>query len=238
MLGALAEEVAPGLAYDYFRRCLEAAPEDPALLITLGTELARYDDSEAERVLRLAVTLAPDLAAGHLAYGAYLGREGLTREALVELQRARELEPEDAGIAREVGVAHLLAGEREAGAEALESASLLEPEDDDLRVLYGLALVLLDRTDEAAEELLRASAGVPEDGEVQVVTALACAAEGWEDQAWEALARAEAAEYPADGAVLHEAEDAVEDGSPEAIHRLLVETLAPTLLRERLLERR
>jgi Flp pilus assembly protein TadD len=239
MLGVVATEAfAPGLAYDYFRRSLAAEPEDPELLVTLGTELARYDDPEAERVLRLAATLAPQMAAAHRAYGAYLAREGLAGEALAELERARSLEPDDPDTEREIGVAHLLGGDRAAGAAALESASALDPEDSETRLLYGLALVLLGRSDEAAEELLRVSTESPEEGEVHVLTALACAAEGWTDQAWDALARAEAAEVPAEASLLREAEDAVEDGSPEAIRRLLSETLAPTLLRERLLERR
>src|SRR5690606_13911226 len=53
MMGTVASEMeARGLAYDYFRRSLAGQPTEPEVLILLGTGLARFDDPDAEGVLR------------------------------------------------------------------------------------------------------------------------------------------------------------------------------------------
>ncbi len=89
MLGAASRELGlEGQAYDYFRRCVQAGPTDPLVLVTAGAGLASLDDPEAESVLRLAALSAPNVVATRLAYGAYLAREGLT-----ELQRSMSCEP-------------------------------------------------------------------------------------------------------------------------------------------------
>jgi len=237
MLGAAAAEVdAAGLAYDYFRRCLAEQPTDPFLLVPLGLGLARYDDPDAEGVLRLAALTAPDLAVTRLHYGAYLAREGQYEVALAELEAAKGLDESDPTIARELGAARLLAGRRDAGVEELERAAGLS-DDGEVRFLYGLALLDAGRTEEAAEELHRAALALAGEGEVQLATALSCAAQGWWDEAWDALARADVAEFPADSLLKEEVEEALEGGEEEAAEQLLREELAPSLLHARLLER-
>jgi Flp pilus assembly protein TadD len=234
MLGVASRELGiEGQAYDYFRRCVHAEPSDPLVLVTAGTGLASLDDPEAESVLRLAALTAPNLVEARLSYGAYLAREGLTEQALDELRAARELDPSDAEVRSELGATHLRAGDSALGVEELGEAVALLPEDAWTRVLYALALQQAERGDEAAEELYRASLDDESDGEAQVLAALACAAQGWEDEAWNALARAaEAASAPAP-ALLHEAEEAVEEGA-DAAAELLAAEVAPSMLRERL----
>lgn len=236
MLGVAASEVdAGGLAYDYFRRCLAEQPSDPFLLVPLGTGLARYDDPDAEGVLRLAVLSAPELPVTHLHYGAYLAREGQLQLAREELTTARQLDPNDPQIARELGVVHLLGGRMTEALDDLEQATQLAGDDAEIRLFYGLALVHAGRLDEAAEELYHAATELTADGEVQLVAALSCATQQWWEQAWDALARADLAEISADPQLKEEVEEALEAGNEEA-EALLREELAPSMLRFRLQE--
>src|SRR5690606_10740622 len=141
----------------YFRRSLAGQPTDPSVLVLLGAGLARFDDPDAEGVLRLAAITAPHLAATRFQYGAYLSREGMHELALQELSAAREIDPQDALILRELGVAQWLSGQVDASAASLEEAAELAPEDADARLLSGLVRLLAGQTEEGAEELLRAA---------------------------------------------------------------------------------
>lgn len=237
MLGWVAGEMdaTSGLAYDYYRRALAEEPLDPLVLVALGVGLSRYDDPEAERVLRLAAVTAPDLLPARLQYGAYLGREGMIDAAVAELHAAREIDESDARVPRELAAAYLLVGHSTAAVEELERAMELTEIDGDIRLLYGLALVRLGRLEEAAEELHRSSQELVDDGAVQLLTSLACASQEWWDEAWDALARAEGAPFPAEPSLLREAEDALEAGADPA-GELLREQVAPAVLRERLAE--
>lgn len=237
MLGTVAGEMeARGLAYEYFRRGLAASPTDPGVLVLLGAGLARFDDPEAEGVLRLAAITAPHVAAARFQYGSYLAREGMHELAVRELTAARELDPEDALVLRELGVAHWLAGEMELSAESFEGAAEVDPDDAESVLLAGLVRLLGEGFDEGAEAVVRAAAELDLEGDLQVVAALAAAAEGWPEEAWNALARAEVAGIAADPELVREAEDALEAGDGLA-RRLLVEEVLPRLLRERLLAR-
>ena len=237
MLGVTAAETdAGGMAYDYFRRCLATQPDDPEVLAMLGTGLARYDDPDAEGVLRLAALTAPGVAATRLRYGSYLAREGIADLALVELEAARELDPQNAEIPREMGVAHLLSGADAPAIDALRDAAALSPDDPETRFLLGLALLRAGEAAEAAEELHGAALSLPDDGDAQLVAALACASQEWDEEAWNALARAEGAATAADAALVREAEEAIEAGA-EPARDLLVTQIAPSILRMRLLDR-
>jgi Flp pilus assembly protein TadD len=236
MLGLVAGEVdASESAYDYFRRALAAQPEDPYVLVRLGRALARYDDPDAEGVLRLAAVTAPTLPETRLEYGAYLAREGIFDLAIAELKAAGELDPENPRIAREEGVTFLLAGRADLGVEALERAVALDADDSELRLLFGLALVAVDRLEDAAEELVRAGREMSTDADAQLAASLAASSQGWDDEAWGAFARAEAAPAPPDSQLMREVEEALEEEDGAAA--LLVEEVGPSLLRERLQER-
>lgn len=237
MLGVIAGDTdAAGTAYDYFRRCLATQPDDPETLVMLGAGLARYDDPDAEGVLRLAALTAPAVAAARLRYGAYLAREGILELAVAELEAARDLEPENPEVRREMGIAYLLSGSYTGAIEALREAASLDPDDGDTRFLFGLAALRAGEVADAAEELHGAASVLTDDGEVQLVAALACASQEWDDEAWNALARAEVSAIPPDSGLVREVEEVIEAG-PEAARDFLVTQLAPTILRERLLSR-
>jgi len=224
-----------GLAYDFFRRCLEEEPTDPFILAAAGSGVAAYDDPVAEAALRLAAITAPQFPFARSAYGAYLAREGLFDDALRELTAARDLAPDDVAIRAELGVALLLAQKTEDGVTELEEA-LSRTDDAWLRGLYALALIETGRTEEGAEHLYRSSRERLEDVEVHLLSALASAAEGWDEEAWAAVARAEDVAEAADAALIREVEEMVGDG-PEAARDFLREQLGPSLLRERLHQR-
>jgi predicted Zn-dependent protease len=234
-LGVAARHLgADGAAYEYFRRCVAQEPEDPTLLATAGAGLAAFDDPDAERVLRLAALSAPDSAHARIAYGAYLAREGMTGAAIQELETARALGGEQAGEAgRELAVAFLSAG------RPADALPLLEDNAGDawLEKLRALALLEAGEPTEAAELLHELSEADPGDVELQLLAALACAAEDWNDAAWSALARAELAASEEERPLLLEVEERIEAG-PEEARELLTDDLAPSFLREWLVEAR
>src|SRR5690606_26545468 len=178
-------------AYDYFRRSLAAQPTDPEILVLIGAGLTRYDDPDAEGVLRLAAITAPDLAIARLQYGVYLAREGLHDLAPTERTAAREPDPDEPATVRELAVTQWLSGARDRAVDTFEEAAALDPEDAETRALSGMTLLLQGRGGEGALEVVRASADLPDDGELQIAASLAAAAEAWPDEPWNAHARAE-----------------------------------------------
>lgn len=224
-----------GEAYEFFRRALAQQPLDPFVLAAAGTGVSMYDDPEAESALRLAAITAPTFPFARSAYGAYLAREGLFDQALVELAAARDLAPDDGAIRAELGVALLLAGKTEDGIAELEQA-LSHADDSWLRGVYALALLETSRAEEGAEVLYEVSRERLDDLEIHLLSALASAAEGWEDEAWAAIARAEEVAEALDADLIREVEEAVGDG-PEAARDVLREQLGPLLMRERLQQR-
>lgn len=222
-----------GVAYEYFRRCLEQDPLDPQLLALAGSGLAAFDDPEAEAALRTAALTGPDIPTTRLQYGAYLARSGLFEEALEHLRAAVDLAPDDAAVHSELGVALALKGELGPAVEAMEHALELAPDDSWTRLLLGLLYAELDSLDEAAETLSQAAEERLDDVEAQVLAALAAAAVGWEQAAHEALARAEQAAVRGEGRLLLEVEERIVAGA-EAAREMLFDELGPSILRERL----
>lgn len=225
-----------GAAYERFKQALAQEPEDPHLLSMAGTGLAAFDDPEAEGVLRTAALLAPESSRVRLAYGAYLSREGLVEPALVELTAARELDPDDPGVAGELGVALALKGDLDAAIEALDDATRLDPDDGWTRTLLGLALLEQERFTEAAGELTRAAHAVPDDAEVQLLAALVGSLTGRDDLAYEMLERARQVAAGRDRATVEEVQDRLDDG-PESARRFLMDEVAPGAFRQRLMAR-
>lgn len=236
-LGVASRELgSDGEAYEYFRRTLALEPQDPFILATAGNGVAVYDDPDAESALRLAAVTAPDLPFARVSYGAYLAREGLFEGAVRELEAARDLASDEPSVRGELAIAYLLSGRSEDGIGELEEALSLDSQDAWLRGLYGMALLEAGRTEEAAEALHRAAVERPADLEAQLLSALASAGEGWEEEAWNALARAELGAEEMDAALLQEVEEVIGTG-PEEAREFLAAQLAPTVLRERLLQR-
>jgi protein O-GlcNAc transferase len=222
-----------GAAYDAFKRCLAMNPLDPHILSLAGAGLAWFDDPDAEAALRAAALTGPDIPLTRLQYGGYLAREGLFDEALEHLRAALALDPEDPVMHEELGNALAMKGDLEGAAGSFEA--VLERAEDDswTRLLLGLVHLELGRVEEGAEAVVRAAVERPEDGEAQAVAALSAAAVGWDDAAQDALARAEHAADPPSSELIAEIEDRMASGE-EAARTLLVDTVAPSILHDRL----
>lgn len=222
-----------GLAYDYFRRCLAQDPVDPHLLALAGSGLASFDDPDAEAALRAAALSAPDLPMARLQYGAYLAREGLFDDAMEHLRAALDLAPEDPAAHGELGIALALKGDLETAVEEMEAALELAPDDSWTRLLLGLMYAELGMMEEAAAALIQAAEEREDDAEAHILAALAAGAVGWEEAAHAALARAEYVATGSDIALREESEERLLAGS-EAARAMLLETLGPSIMRERL----
>lgn len=225
-----------GVAYERFKRALALEPTDPYVLATAGNGLAHFDDPDAEPALRAAAVTAPDVALGRFLYGAYLAREGFVEQGLEELRAARDLDPEDAQIAYELGVAHAFAGDHDRAADVLADAVRLAPEDGWIRIVFGLELLEADRFDEATGELVSGARLRHDDVYAQLAAALSAAATGLEDDAWEMLERARINAVEADLVLVTNVEDRLAAGH-ESAQSLLVDDLAPNMLRLRMSER-
>ena len=225
-----------GSAYERFKQALALDPEDPFVLATAGNGIAAFDDPDAERALRVAALTAPHLPLTRMMYGAYLSREGFLELALQELSAARQLDPDDAEIMYEVGVAYALSGDFDRAADALADSVRLDPEDGWVRVIFGLVLLEEGRTEEGAGELIAGARRRPDDLEAQLAAALATAATGREEIAYEMLERARLQSADMDAALVANIEERL-DAGPESAGEALGEDLVPDLLRSRLQER-
>lgn len=225
-----------GTAYERFKRALALDPEDPYVLATAGNGIAAFDDPDAERALRAAAVTAPRLPLARMLYGAYLAREGLVDQAVQELSAARELDPDDAEIAYELGVAYALVGRLDEATDALADAVRLDPENGWVRVVFGLVLMEAGRGEEGTGELASGARLLPEDLDAQLAAALASAALGDDDTAYEMLERARLNANDLDLGLVTDVEDRLDLGAAAA-GGFLAEEFGPDLLRSRLRER-
>src|SRR5262249_12510625 len=99
---------------------------------------------EAERLLRRAVTLAPDNGFILDSLGWCLFKQGRIDEALHTLEEADRLAPGEADILRNLGDVHLARKERSLAAETYRKALELRPIDPKLRRALEDALRQLD----------------------------------------------------------------------------------------------
>lgn len=222
-----------GLAYERFKRALALGPEDPYVLATAGNGVAAFDDPEAEHALRTAALMAPEVAVARLLYGAYLAREGLLRDALTELEAARDLDHDDPQIAYELGVARCLAEDLEGSVDSLADAVRLDPEDGFARITLGLVLIEADQWDEAVHELREGAHREPQDVEAQLMAALAARAVDHEALAYEMLECGRIRASEEDIGLVTAVEERL-DAGPQAARSLLTDEMAPKQLRRRL----
>lgn len=234
-LGVAEREIGmDGVAYERFRQAVSLEPEDPVLLAVAGTALAFFDDPDAEGALRTAALLAPKESGVRWRYGAFLSREGFLELALAELDAAVELDPESSVARYERGVARALDGQKDHAVDDFARAVELDPDDLWSRVLLGLALVAADRVEESVLEF-ELGAGEGLDPRAHLLAALGHAVfEG--EGAWRHLEMARTGAEGTEQILVEEVEGRLDEG-PDAARRFLVNTLGPTTLRERLMER-
>ena len=136
---------------------------DPALAeahsaLGYGTMLYEWDWPAAEHAFQAAIAADPGYATAHHWYGDFLAGRGRFEEALVQMQRAHDLDPLSRIIGAELGWAlHLL----NRGAEAdsvLDELLRLDPNFAHGYLIRGLVRLGQDRPGEAAEQFRQALA--------------------------------------------------------------------------------
>jgi tetratricopeptide (TPR) repeat protein len=225
-----------GIAYERFKQALALEPEDPVLLSTAGTALARFDDPAAEAALRTAAMVAPELAQARWMYGAYLIREGMLEKGMEELDAAVRLDPENPTIHLERGVGRAMGGELEAATHALATSAELDPEDGWALILLGLTWLELGELEEAARHLEEGARLRVDDLEAQLLAALVLAVLEVHGSALEMLERARLQAQGADETLVLEVEDRIEGSGEEAL-AFLRNSLGPSSFRARLRHR-
>jgi Flp pilus assembly protein TadD len=101
--------------------------EAHAVLGEVYTDFAPYNFPEADRELRRAIELGPNLALGHQHLGGSLARQGRLDESLAEYLKARELDPLSSAIARQQALPYYLKRDYARALELLRHANELGP---------------------------------------------------------------------------------------------------------------
>ena len=118
--------------------------------------------SKMQSDARKAITLAPDLAEGHLALASYYEASLEFSAARQEYARAMALGAGNARLLRDYGVFAAKMGETDAGLAAARRSVVLDPLNPFSHVFLGNSLLLARRYDEAAAAYMAAKALNPQ----------------------------------------------------------------------------
>jgi TolB-like protein len=138
----------PDYALAYAGRSLAFA--DFARALVKGPEVGDYS-SKAQLDAHKAITLAPDLADGHLALANFFAGSLELTGALQEYERALALAPGDARVLREYGAFAVLIGRSEAGLAASHRLLLLDPLNVTNHFGLGVSLTFARRYGDAIQ---------------------------------------------------------------------------------------
>jgi tetratricopeptide (TPR) repeat protein len=148
-----------------YEQGLKVGPWFAGLWVNLADLLREEgDDAEGERVLRRGLVSAVDSASLHHALGLNLARQKRTDEALPELEKSANLEPDNVRYAYVYGVGLLSAGKRSEALATFERALARRPADRDLLIALATTNRDLGRLDRAvvyARRLVEVAAGDP-----------------------------------------------------------------------------
>ena len=140
-----------------YEHALQVAPENPKVLLNLGSELAgRGRLAEAIQYYQGSLRLLPDDPRGHAALGLALVQTGENEKAAQHLQRAISLDPGQVKARCGAGIILLRQGKTSEAAEMFVEAVRLDPDDAEARNGLGSAL-LMERNFTAAIEQFRAA---------------------------------------------------------------------------------
>jgi DNA-binding winged helix-turn-helix (wHTH) protein/tetratricopeptide (TPR) repeat protein len=111
-----------------------------------------HDWAGAERELKKALKLNPDLALAHQRFGTYLTFMGRFEESIRHYETALELDPFSLQTNMNLATTYLLRGENERAIEHLTKASELEPNYMPIHFVMGCAYIEQNRLTEAIAE--------------------------------------------------------------------------------------
>ncbi|MCP5516005.1 MAG: tetratricopeptide repeat protein [Verrucomicrobiales bacterium] len=142
-----------GEATDQWQRIQVLLPRHPAGWFHAGRLLARQERAEeAEKCLRQALALRPDLAQAHTELARLLLQEQRPDEALAHFDSARKLRANDARLRVEMADALAAHGRRNDALTALREAIAIQPDYWEARYLLGVELAVDEDVAGAAAE--------------------------------------------------------------------------------------
>ncbi len=170
-------------------RSLELEPDLAEGRLALAFAAATYtcDWDEADRQFRRALEIAPHLPSAHHWFAWYLLQQRHFDEALVEIQRAHELAPENLIILSNVGKILYFSRKYPAAVEHHRAALELDQDFQKGHMDLGYTLIELNRIDEALSEFDRAIGISSHDLDVKAARAYALARQGKKEATQELL---------------------------------------------------
>jgi tetratricopeptide (TPR) repeat protein len=141
-------------------------PEDLDALYTLASAYLKNNQLEAARQLIDSKIIAHDTAEAHLIAGSYYMAAHSYRQAVDELRRAQQLNPELSELGSRLGGAYAMTGGQDLATQQFEDYLKKNPSDYDSLAFLGWLYLESDRVDEAEAMLNRAHKIRPNDLEV------------------------------------------------------------------------
>lgn len=124
-------------AIENFHKCIELDGDDPMALCYIGECHEQLKEYElAKHFYNRSLELAPLLPDAWLGLGIVEDLEGNTREGIVLINKAAELDPENAGIYQVLAGAHEKLGEDQEASDYYQLAIAFDPADEDILTDY------------------------------------------------------------------------------------------------------
>lgn len=138
-------------ALPYFERYVKMKPNDPTAHLSLSWALIFEKDFErARKEIAEALRLDPGQLEGYYQLGMIAAENGQTAEAITQLSRVVQNQPDHAAAQRALGSAYMREGQLEKARAALETAEKIEPQYPGVH--YQLSQVCARLGDDAAAE--------------------------------------------------------------------------------------
>jgi serine/threonine-protein kinase len=142
---------------------LDPGLSGPHVLLADVRYVYEHDWAGAEKEFRRAIDLNPSDAVAHQWYSNFLTASSRFEEASTEIARARALDPLNAVIQMDAGLARYWAGDAVAGEEEIRHAIEMDPSDPLPRLFIALPLLARQRPEEALIQLAKVrETGLPE----------------------------------------------------------------------------
>jgi tetratricopeptide (TPR) repeat protein len=132
-------------AIESFKKCIEIDGEDPLALCYLGESYENIHEYElSKECYTRSIELSPEFSEPWLGLGILEDLQDRTREAIILMHKALDLEPTNSVINHLIGSAYLKIGEKNLGFEYLTKSLELDPTDMECLSAYMEELIRTD----------------------------------------------------------------------------------------------